>query len=433
MKLPWDKNYMKIAFHVVVTFILLYIAFEVMGLLLLFFTDLGNVLNSIGEFLGGVVSLFLPLIIACISAFFLDPLVNFYQNHYNALKKGAFANSIKKKKIALYENITNKKYKEKQEVVYTYEKRVVGTLLSFLTVVVVFVGFFYYIFSTFNFSNFTAVGISNFFDNTSENITALLGNTQKIFEGTPFEGQFDSLLDKLSGFLQKYIEFFAKAAGILLSSIIGIVSSILTLFVSTMLTFYILADKEAFKSNFKKVGNALLPEKINKTISNFLGDVHAVFSGYLRGQLLDATIMAILLSIGLSIVGVPLAIPLAFISGYSNLIPYLGAFVGFTLTVLASLLTGQVDVALWAVLCILTVQQIDSVFILPKVVGNSVEISPFLVLLSLSIGGTLFGILGMVLAVPVTAIVKILLGRFIERQEKNNKIKNLLTDLSSIR
>ena len=127
--------------------------------------------------------------------------------------------------------------------------------------------------------------------------------------------------------------------------------------------------------------------------------------------------MAILISVSFSIVGIDYAVIIGLISGFSNLIPYIGAVVAFILSVSVGLLSGEPIMALYAAIIVLVLQQIDSVFIVPKVVGKSVDLHPVLVLLALSVFGTLFGIVGMIFAVPITAIIKLFLVRLYYKKE----------------
>ena len=135
-------------------------------------------------------------------------------------------------------------------------------------------------------------------------------------------------------------------------------------------------------------------------------EVYSVFSGYLSGQMLDASIMAMLFSVTFMIVGLPHGVLLGLISGFSNLIPYFGAIMAFILAVFAGLLSGTPAKALYASILILLLQQVDSIFIVPKAVGRKVEMHPVLVLLSLAVFGRMFGFGGLLFAVPLGVLCK---------------------------
>ena len=155
-----------------------------------------------------------------------------------------------------------------------------------------------------------------------------------------------------------------------------------------------------------------------------LSEANRIFSGYIGGQLTDAIVMATLISLAFLIIGIDYPFIIGVISGFSNLIPYVGAIVAFFLAVSVALLGGSPIKAMYAAIVILLLQQLDSAVIVPKIVGNKVELHPVLVILSLSVFGSIFGIWGMVFAVPVTAIIKIILYR-IYRKQKNRLSKDL--------
>ena len=143
----------------------------------------------------------------------------------------------------------------------------------------------------------------------------------------------------------------------------------------------------------------------------------------------DAIIMAILISISFTIVKIPYAVMIGIISGFSNVIPYVVAVMAFLLSVAMGLLSGEPIRALYAIIIVLVLQQIDSILIVPKVVGKSVELHPALVIISLAVFGGLFGILGMVVAVPCGALLKIFAIRLYqwkkaERQKEESTTEN---------
>ena len=127
--------------------------------------------------------------------------------------------------------------------------------------------------------------------------------------------------------------------------------------------------------------------------------------------------MAVLFSGTFFIVGLPHAVFLGLLSGFSNLIPYFGAITAFILAVVSGLLSGTPMKAVYASVLILLLQQVDSIFIVPKVVGKKVELHPVGVLFSLAVFGSWFGFLGLFLAVPLGALCKKLLFWLYERKK----------------
>ena len=136
---------------------------------------------------------------------------------------------------------------------------------------------------------------------------------------------------------------------------------------------------------------------------------------------MDAILVGILVSIAMSILGVKYSVLLGFMIGLFNLIPYFGAIVAVIIAVLITILTGGFGKALLMAIVVIILQQIDANIINPKIVGDSLEISQLLVIFAVTIGGAYFGILGMFLAVPVVAILKLIIDDFID--EKNSQKK----------
>ena len=121
----------------------------------------------------------------------------------------------------------------------------------------------------------------------------------------------------------------------------------------------------------------------------------------------------------MSILGVKYAVLLGFMIGLFNLIPYIGAIIAVVIAGIITLLTGGVSQAIWMLVIVTILQQIDANIINPKIVGNSLQISPLLVILAVTVGGAYFGIIGMFLAVPIIAVIKVIIEDFINyRDEK---------------
>ncbi len=448
MKLPFDKNYMRIVFHVVIAFILICISFYVVEFLITILTDTNDVLKGFFGFIGGILNVFFPLCLAFLFAYLLDPIVDFYQNKWDYFvhEKKVFENlkikffgekAPKEKKPNFLSRFKKEKEpdlaEELEEV--EFKSRTVGTLLAFLSV------FAFFAFAINMFINSIAkttsgmgVGSSaTLVDAINYTITTLTNQITKIeqqFSGSLTLFGIDNITEKIVGAITTgliaFLDFISKFFLGLLGSIGAISGFVVTFVLSVVLSFYLLQHKDKFKYNTLLVVDTFLPDKFGNSLKKIFSEIHEVFSGYIRGTLTDASIMAVLLTIGLSIVGVPFATIIAFISGFSNVIPFVGAFVGFVLAVISSFLTGDPNVVIGAIVVVFIVQQVDSLFIAPNVVGSSVEISPFLVLLSLSVGSALFGMMGMVVAVPVTAIIKIFLTRFIRRQNETKSFKKLV-------
>ena len=130
--------------------------------------------------------------------------------------------------------------------------------------------------------------------------------------------------------------------------------------------------------------------------------------------MLDGIIVGILTTIAMSILGVKYAVVLGIMIGVFNMIPYFGAIIAIIIATVITFITGGLSQAVWMVIITTILQQIDANIINPKIVGESLKISPLLVIFAVTVGGAYFGILGMFLAVPVVAVVKVIVVDYIE-------------------
>lgn len=179
------------------------------------------------------------------------------------------------------------------------------------------------------------------------------------------------------------------------------------LFLGFVISIYFLKDKEKIITNLNYY-TELLPKTVTTKIYYVLNRLNRAFSGYVRGQLTDAVIIASLLSLVLSVINIPFAIPVSVISGFLNIIPYFGAIFGLIMAGGITILSGEYLKALYAVIAVFIIQQADAVYISPKIVGESVKLSPVTVIIALAVSANLFGIWGMVLSVPVVSFLKIM-------------------------
>jgi predicted PurR-regulated permease PerM len=144
--------------------------------------------------------------------------------------------------------------------------------------------------------------------------------------------------------------------------------------------------------------------------STLIGRINFVISSYVRSQLVIALVMGVLYAIGFAIARVPLALSIGLLSGLLNFIPYLGTLTGLTLSLsFVALDGGGVPRLLGVVVVFIVVQSVEGYYLTPKLLGGRLDLHPMWVLVGLMIGGSLFGILGIILAVPVIAIAKVAL------------------------
>ena len=205
------------------------------------------------------------------------------------------------------------------------------------------------------------------------------------------------------------ITFFSSIGGSVVNVLIGIIISI-----------YLMKDKQFFLGLWRKFLHLVMPQKGNAVLTETLSEVNDVLSKFIRGALLDALIVAILSSIGLTILGLEASVFIGVFAGICNVIPYFGPVMGMIPAFLMGLCTDGLLTGIIAAAILVAVQQIDSNIIYPKIVGSSTGLHPLMVLLAVSVFGYFFGIIGMLLAVPLAGIIQVFVVKWAESKERKN-------------
>ena len=198
--------------------------------------------------------------------------------------------------------------------------------------------------------------------------------------------------------------------------VVGFATGIFDVFVAVVVSIYILAERNEILSFFKKLTKVLFKEKTVNKIERYFYKANRVFFKFISSQFIDALIVGILATIVMKVLNIKYASLLGFAIGLFNMIPYFGAIIAISISAIITLITGGLSKAIIMLISIVILQQIDANIINPKIIGESLEISPILVILSVTIGGGYFGVIGMFLGVPVAAILKILVNDYIDNK-----------------
>lgn len=199
-----------------------------------------------------------------------------------------------------------------------------------------------------------------------------------------------------------------------LKSAMSVASRVLDIFIAFVVSIYILSERTEIINFFKKFFGVTLKKNAYRKLGKYFYDSNQVFFKFISSQLVDAIVVGILTTIAMKIIGVRYAALLGFTIGLFNMIPYFGAIIAVAISALITLITGGFSQALVMLIVVIILQQIDANIINPKIIGDSLKISPLIVILSVSIGGAYFGVVGMFLAVPVAAVLKILVNDYID-------------------
>lgn len=173
-----------------------------------------------------------------------------------------------------------------------------------------------------------------------------------------------------------------------------------------IIAFYLLVDLP----HIGEVSRRLVPRRAGDQVFHIAHRLNVAIGGFFRGQLAVAVIVGIMVSVGLAIIDLPFWLIVGMIAGAFNLVPLIGPWVGAVPGVIIALTTRDFSTALWVAAIMTIAQQIDNHFISPLVMQRTVSLHPSVVMLALLAGGALGGFFGLILAVPVTATVKVLVG-----------------------
>lgn len=209
-----------------------------------------------------------------------------------------------------------------------------------------------------------------------------------------------------------------------IKGVISVATGIFDVFVTIIISVYILLEKENIIKFFKKLGQGLFSEEKYDVITKYINKTNSIFYNFISGQLLDAVIVGVVTSIAMLIMKVQYAALLGFLIGLFNLIPFFGAIVAVIIAIFITFCTGGLAKAIWLAIVIIILQQIDANIINPKILGDKLKISPILVIFSVTFIGAYFGVLGMFLAVPIAAIIKILVNDYLDYRVRKRNLEN---------
>lgn len=202
----------------------------------------------------------------------------------------------------------------------------------------------------------------------------------------------------------QYQELLLNAVRAGTTSLINLVSYLITLVIAPVFAFYMLKDISQIKDSL----TLTIPRKYRSDVLAIGRDIDEIISAFLRGHLLVCVIVGILTGFGMFLIGLDFALIIGVIAGVAELVPFLGPIIAAIPALSLALLVSR-ETALYAAIVILIVQQLENAVISPKILGKSMGLHPLSVIFSIMAGGELYGLLGILLAVPVAATLKVIL------------------------
>ncbi len=389
-----DNSFIRGSFFIIFNAVLLYVIYFVIK-------NIGSITSAICHGFSVMVDAFWPLILGLILAYLLNPLSEIIDSKLMSRVIKLPSDPIKAKK--------KKDLRHLLSVLITY-------LLAIAAVMAILYGFAAMIFGETITSSISITATNLIEDLIKYESTFSHWISNNIPDGVLSE-KLSDITSIIIGWISdnisatSIITFFTSISGSLIDIVVGIIVSI-----------YLMKDKDFFLGLWRKFLHLALPQKPHAVLTETLSEINGVLSKFIRGALLDALIVAILSSIGLSIMGLEAAVFIGIFAGLANVIPYFGPVIGMIPAFTMGLCTEGFWTGVLAVLILLAIQQIDCNFIYPKIVGTSTGLHPLMVLMSVSVFGYFGGILGMILAVPIAGIIQVFVIKWAGSRE--SKIDN---------
>ena len=360
MKINWDKKYTTIAIY----------AFIVICFSIVF----ANIISKLDAFTGKmsqIMAVFQPFIIG----FIIDYLINFILKFY---EDRVFKKFIKGSKKSL---------------------RGVAVILSYLTASLIF-----YVFIQFVVPQLveSITGLVNDIPRYLYDMKVILEQT---LNETDISPEYMTLInDKLTEITNWVLQLVTNLLPIIGGIVMAFASSVWNIILGIIISVYLLVDKEKFFALGKKVVVALFNDKHANIILNLANRTNLTFGKFIGGKIIDSAIIGVLTFIILTIFKMPYSLLISVIIGITNIIPFFGPFIGAIPSAIIILFISPIK-AVWFGVIILVIQQIDGNIIGPKILGDSIGISAFWILFAILVAGKLFGLVGMIIGVPMFALI----------------------------
>lgn len=264
-------------------------------------------------------------------------------------------------------------------------------------------------------------------------IDGLLIWTGKILDGNSkfiviLNESISKIIDVMQGWFEdNFLATIQTSISFFLLKTMDVFNVILNVVVGVIVSIYLLVSKEKFSAQSKKLFYAILKPKKANTLLDILRRSDKIFGGFITGKILDSLIIGIICFIVMSIFKMPYSLLISVIVGVTNLIPFFGPFIGAIPSAFLLLLVNPLT-CLYFVIFIIILQQVDGNIIGPKILGNTTGLSPFWVIFSILLFGGLFGFIGMLLGVPVFAVIYYLVDRYINFILEKNSLPTKTSD-----
>lgn len=290
--------------------------------------------------------------------------------------------------------------------------RGLATAIAFLVLITLVAGFFAILVPQLITSVRSIVpAVSRFYNRNAEYINQFLLKYEFLnIENEQLVVAWENLISLFGNYANVAVDFLSTFS----SSIYNVIFQVL---VGLVAAFYLLMDKERFCAQVKKIIYALFKPSVCETQIYWTRRANKIFAGFITGKILDSLIIGVLCYVFMLIFRIEYAVLISVIVGITNIVPFFGPFIGAVPSIIILLLVNPLS-ALWFGVFIIILQQVDGNIIGPFILGDYVGLSPFWIMMSIMVGSGLFGFMGMLLSVPVFALIYAIVRTVIELRLK---------------
>ncbi len=366
-------------------------------------------MDAIQTFFGKIFSILQPIILGLVIAYILNPVVTFFEHKLLQI----FLNKAKNQDKA---------------------KRIIRSVSIFISLIIACV--IVYILGSLILPQLY-VTIVSIIKTLPSNITLLSDWVESLTISNKMVANYiDQMIEKATLYFQQWAQgdllpqlniwatYFANG-------LLSFLNVLKNLIIGLIISIYVLTGKEKFCAQSKMIVYAIFHHSVANEIIEVARESNRIFSRYIIGAMIDASIVGVLCFIGLSILNVPYALLISVIVGCTNIIPFFGPYIGAIPSALFILVTSPIH-ALYFIIFVLVLQQIDGNIISPKILGDSTGLSAFWVVFSILLGGGLFGLLGMLIGVPTFAVIYYVISRIVSSLLAKKKLRQTSEEYEEI-
>lgn len=391
LKKIWDAKYIKIALYTIFVVVSAILAYRVSS-------NTDNIIPNIYSYIKSVLAVFSPILYGLLIAYLLNPAVAFFERHLIKLTRSTKIKDFKRLRV--------------------------------LSIIIVYLCLFGTLFLTIRFLVPQILNnIQVLFNNSSNYLNELkifIANLQvSINENFTYPG--------LSQFVNEVINpakvsqlinpaALTKVLDSVVASTMNFTGTLLNLIIGFVIASYAVMQKETFTNGSKRFIYAVFKKNTADRIINLTSEAHTTIIRFFIGKSLDSLIIGVICFIGLSLLKNPYALLLSFIIGLTNMIPYFGPVIGAIPAIILTLFEGP-GPALAVGLFVLALQQFDGLYLGPKILGESIGLTPFWIISAITIGGAIAGPLGMFFSSPILAVILSATNRWLDKRLTQKRLK----------